>query len=173
MARKKKENSIEYDIGNNIKSEGNVKIKVFNNGKLYRTINKHNSGTIELCKYIRDVIIGEGISVNQPTIIKPCKKGPENTLIPLSNQGSPFVERWRAKDDPNATSATAIIKFNIHWTQLSDGQEIGGFQLFNLSKDKCYAYVILDVPIRVYSKTNIEVQWSIKINYLVQEVNNG
>lgn len=166
MAKKKtvdKINTNTLEVINNLKSQGNVKIKVFNGDKLYKIIEQHNTGTFDLCKYVRDIMIGYVSSINQPSIIKPCDTNINGDLIPISNQGVPFISRWRGKDVKESLSSVAVIKFIIPWTQLSVGREIWGFQLF--SKDQVlYAYIKLDIPIQIYAQTNIEVEWSLKIS---------
>ena len=163
MAKKKKEPGIELDVLNTIGSKGNVKIKVYNNDKLYKIIEKHNTGTGALCNYIRDVVIGLSTTINQPSVIKPCTKLASGELVPISNQGVDFVSRWRGAD--YSYESTAVIKFIIPWPQLSIGGKIDGFQLSSRNKElDYYAYVELDDPIIIAEHTNIEVEWSIKIN---------
>lgn len=167
MNKKKKtqDELLSCNILNSIKSGGNVEIKVYNNNKLIQTIKDHNTGTIELCKYVRDVMIGLGTSINQPTVIKPCSKS-GNILTPISNQGVPFTTRWRGDD--SSTDSIAVIKFIIPWTQLAVGRKIGGFRLYSKNTDNdYYAEIILNDEIEVWSHTNIEVTWSLKITYAV------
>ena len=163
MAKSKKENKVmSVDITNNIKSKGNVKIKVYKGDKLCKTIEKHNTGTADLCKFLRDSIVGLSTTVDQPSIIKPCDFI-SGSLVPISNQGVPFVSRWRGSDSD--TDSTAVIKFIIPWTQLSVNRKIWGFQLFNKNQ-MMHAYIKLDTPIEIYAQTNIEVEWSLKISFV-------
>ena len=161
--KNEQESGIEFDISNTLGYEGNVKIKVYDNDKLYKTIEKHNAGTGALCKYIRDIVIGLGLSINQPSAIKPCTKLASGELVPISNQGIDFASRWRGTDNPY--DSTAVIKFIIPWPMLSVGGRIDGFQLSSRNTELgYYASVMLDDPIIISAHTNIEVEWSIKIN---------
>lgn len=167
MARKKKTDDVMnqmYNVLNNIESRGNVKIKVYNNNTLVNVIEKHNTGTVYLCRFIRDSLIGLNTSVDQPTIIKPCSKK-SGQLVPMSNIGVPFVSRWKGADD--YTSSIAVIKFIIPWTKLSASKNIEGFQLFSKDTDNdYYAEIFLDDPITIGAHTNIEVEWSLKISFV-------
>lgn len=170
MSKSKKEiknDSLICDILNTIEYNGNVKIKVYNNDTLFKTIENHNTGTIDLCNYIRDVMIGLGMSINQPTVIQPCRKS-GGVLVPMSTQGIDFVSRWRGTN--SSTEATAVIKFIIPWVQLSNGQVIGGFRLCSKNRDNgYYAEIMLndDEEITITSHTNIEVEWSLKVTYVI------
>ena len=173
MAKSKKseETPIVFDVSNSLRYEGNVKVKVLDGSRLLRTIDQHNTGTLNLCKYIRDVLIGLGASVDQPSVIKPCYLNGSKELVPISNLGVPFISRWRGKDSAELKDSIAVIKFLIPWTKLSVGRMIEGFQLFNKSNDpnegKLYAEVKLDDPIEILTSTNIEVEWTLKISLIV------
>ena len=86
----------------------------------------------------------------------------------MSTQGIDFVSRWRGTN--SSTEATAVIKFIIPWVQLSNGQVIGGFRLCSKNRDNgYYAEIMLndDEEITITSHTNIEVEWSLKVTYVI------
>lgn len=157
-----------------IKTSGNVKVKVYKGSTVVENKSRHNTGTVELCEYLRDMLVGEYVISNRPYFIVPCKfSGPEQDLVPMVSYGVPLTSY--SKPESSDKIAFAELRFLIPALTTSAGSEIDGFILFGgdsrFSYAKKYAEVkYVDDPIVVDSSdTNIEVKWTLEISYMEEE----
>ena len=169
---------IRNTIINGVGQTGNVNIQVFKGTKKIRSINGHNTGTIDLCKYLRDSLTGENIISYRPGRIVPCiKAGPGSDLIDLFTYGVQYLpESSNNKGDNGNTSAWLDMGFIIPNTLLQPGQDICGFRLYrNLLADDGsmvkYAEIDFDeqnIPhiMIADNKTSIRVDWRIKLSII-------
>lgn len=186
MARKKKEkveNKVEevvQVVENTASSRGNVNINVYRKDKLVRSINTHNSGTIYLCEYLRDALIGENVIARRPGKIKICHYTEAQIFEPYYSYPIKYSEGWKNNFEPlQDTSCSASVSFFIPSSILTNGMKIDGFQLFSLdTNEKYYAVVdltkiedpitheIVDQSFTVSGDTNIEIEWTLKVSYV-------
>ena len=165
MAKKtKKEKQVE--IKNTNKTAGNVKITLYHGDKKYKVIDTHNSGTIDLCGYLRDALVGDYVIARRPGIIAPCFKDRTGKLVDIGN-GSPYVSNKKISYEDEDVSAAATITFLIPSTLLVAGQKIEGFHLYSKDESKkLYAEVDLeDLSFSVLGDTNMKVEWTLIVSY--------
>lgn len=152
---------------------GEVKIKIFKNGKYFKTIDGHNSGTVDFLKFIRDCVAGKtGIYARIPFYIQPITIGDEG----LAKNSFSAVQ----DDDSNEYSGL-IYTFLLSGINYS-GAFIKGFKLFG-ADNTYYAWyelpedVISNGGIELTENTNLYVEWSLKFRNNIsvpisQETNN-
>lgn len=158
-------------------SSGNVKITLIKDGKEIDHITVHNEGTVYLCEYILNALIGDYVIAKRPDIIVPFTRGSGKNVIPIGN-GSPSIgtkvtipaSYWETHLDENGDDGgfcAAVITFLIPSSIIS-GSQIDGFQL--LSKDNSRkVYAIVELPeggsITTVGETNLKVEWTMYVSY--------
>lgn len=157
-------NEIKEFVTNQHTTQGNVNIKVFNGSKKCNEITTHNTGTVAMCEYLRDALLGANVYGKMPGYIIPCKYV-NNTLKEMFTYGIPYVSNGAQIDDTDG-NPEAVIKFMIPSTVLTRGVNIAGLKLYSFDTQRTeYATVdIHDNPIEVTGDTNLEVSWTIKIS---------
>lgn len=173
---------IKNTIINGITPTGNVNIKVLRGDKVIRKINGHNTGTLELCRYLRDALAGDHVVAYRPGRIVPCVKQGSD-LVDIFTYGVQYLPESMVHrgDDPDNNSAWLDMGFIIPNTLLSVGQKISGFRLYRniLANDGSlvkYAEIDFDKqeppiePIEIINdKVSIRVDWRIKISIISGE----
>lgn len=164
---------IKNEIINGIFPTGNVDVQVFKGSKCVRKINGHNTGTIDLCKYLRDALTGVNVISYRPGRIVPCKKVGSD-LVDLFTYGVQYLPESISHKDNDDKSAWVDMGFIIPNTLLSPGLEIAGFRLYrNILADdgSMIKYAEIDFDKQgipnidiVDNKTSIRVDWRIKIS---------
>ncbi len=165
---------INNTIINGIGQTGNVNIQVFKGSKRVRKINGHNTGTIDLCKYLRDALTGANVISYRPGRITPCTKQGTD-LVDMFTYGVQYLpESVSNRGDDGSESAWLDMGFIIPNTLLQSGQEICGFRLYRniLAEDGSmvkYAEIDFDeqnIPHIIIpdNNTSIRVDWRIKLS---------
>ena len=165
MAKKTKKDK-EIEIKSSNKTAGNVKITLYHGDKKYKVIDTHNSGTVYLCAYLRDALVGDYVIARRPGIISPCFKDRSGNLIDIGN-GSPYISDKKIAYDEEDVSCAATITFLIPSTLLTAGQKIEGFHLYSKDESKSlYAEVDLgDLSFSVLGDTNMKIEWTLIVSY--------
>lgn len=155
---------------------GNVNIEVYRGSKKVRTVNGHNTGTLELCKYLRDALTGENVAANRPGRIIPCKTV-NNALKNMFEYGVQYLPEsiGNKTDSGDIEDAFACISlgFIIPNNLLERDTPITGFRLYrNIldSRGRLVKYAEIDFqkqgiePIVITdNNTSLRVDWTIKI----------
>ena len=153
-----------------VKTSGNVIVTIYHGDKKVDIRNKHNTGNINLCKYIRDALIGKHVISSRPYFIVPCRleTGSLTSLVPLISYGIPLTGTQLTED---GISAYATLRFLIPSAVLSAGSIINGFRLYGngerVEPDNLYAEVNYgEEGIEINeSNTNLDVKWTLEISY--------
>ncbi len=96
---------IHNTVVNGIGQTGNVNVQVLKGNRCIRRINGHNTGTIDLCRYLRDSLTGSNVIAYRPGRIVPCKKDGAD-LVDLFTYGVQYLpESMDNKGDDGDTSA--------------------------------------------------------------------
>ena len=163
---------IKNTIINGIGQTDNVDVQVFRGTKRVRKINGHNTGTIDLCKYLRDALVGANVIAYRPGRIVPCKKVGVD-LVDMFTYGVQYLPESVSNKDNDNESAWVDMGFIIPNTILPVGEEIAGFRLYrNILGDdgSLIKYAEIDFEkqgitnIKIERDTSIRVDWRIKIS---------
>lgn len=157
-------------------SSGNVNITVLRNDKVIKKINTHNTGTINICKYLRDAIAGDYIIADRPGLIVPCIK---NGLGELENIGQGYTALFnqlpKKSEIESENMAICTLTFLIPSNIFSTGMSIDGFRLYSKrSADPQYLYAEVDLeksgasPIEMQSGYNLKVEWNLVVRLVEQ-----
>lgn len=109
---------------NNIGYEGTINVKIQHNGKIIKTKQYHNTGTIYLFEYLCKSILGTANTNECPYYIKLFNRTDESTTNAVIDSNSTAVSPLLAYnvgsiEIDNDTSASATLHFTIPCTQLS------------------------------------------------------
>lgn len=171
---------IRNNIVNGIFPTGNVDIKVFRGTKKIRDINGHNTGTIDLCKFLRDSLTGSNVISYRPGRIVPCTRVGSD-LVDMFTYGVQYLPESISNKGNDSDSAWLDMGFIIPNTVLQVGQKIEGFRLYrNILADdgSMVKYAEIDFskqidpstgtfikPIEITNgNTSIRVDWRLKIS---------
>ena len=157
--------NISARIMNDSLVESNVNIQfILKNGKVFNTINKHNTGTIYICEYLRDALAGDYVINKRPGLIIPFyEAGTEKRNI---GHGSTYQGNVKKVDfNPESDTKCSMTLTFLIGSELSAGQRIDGFRLYGLNdvdlKDENkHLYAELDLGedyIEVTSGVNLKV----------------
>lgn len=154
---------------------GNVDIEVIGkNKKLLRKINVHNTGTVNMCEYLRDALAGDYVIAARPGIITTCTRGNNNELVDLDDKGTSLLKEMPKKSSlqDSKDSSWCVLTFLIPSNVVSN-RDIWGFRLYSKLKNEndanskvLYAEVDLkdagfEDPIRVSGGANLKVSWTL------------
>lgn len=154
--------------------KGNVDIEVIGkNKKVLRKINVHNTGTINICEYLRNALAGDYVLAARPGIIVPCTRGANGELVDIGN-GTALLKENPKKSSLNDSpdSSWCVLTFLIP-SNVIVSTDIWGFRLYSKYLDEndpnskvLYAEVDLadverDEPIRVSGGSNLKVSWTL------------
>lgn len=109
---------------NNISYEGTIKVKIQHNGKIIKTKQYHNTGTIYLFEYLCKSILGTASANECPYYIKLFNRTDESTTNATIDSKSIAVSPLLAYnvgniEVDNDISASTTLHFTIPCTQLS------------------------------------------------------
>ena len=166
---------IRNTIINGIGQTGNVDIQVFRGNKRVRKINGHNTGTVDLCRYLRDSLTGTNVVAYRPGRIVPCKRvgGEGGDLVDMFTYGVQYLPESISNKGNDTDSAWVDLGFIIPNTLLNVGDQIAGFRLYrNILDDDGslikYAEIDFDKEsikyITIEQNTSIRVDGRIKIS---------
>ena len=147
---------------------GNVHVKAYNKGILYDDRIFHNTGTVNLCNYIRDCLKGENVIARRPGYMIPCSWNANEGLIPMFSYGILYTGTENGSDgQPNDSSSTYSLKFLIPSAIWLGKQKIEGFKLYSLGEDRSeYASVDIHLdPILLANVTNLSIEWDLKVSF--------
>ena len=125
MGRKKKQvetQPVEVKVTKNaaVSYAGGATIKIVKNGKVRRTIQQHNEGTLELFKFITNCLAGNYQDTNRPMILRVGYLNPINTEYTDYSLAYVIASSSRAyiKED---THAVIDISFNVPGSLINVG----------------------------------------------------
>lgn len=151
--------------------QGNVDITVLHKDKVIRKINTHNTGTLDICDYLRDALAGDYVIARRPGIIIPCIKNSSNQLENVGLGTALFndLPKKSNADDGSVCTLTFLIPSNI----LSAGMKIAGFRLYPKTDiNNPYAEVNLIEngleEIEISSGYNLKVEWNLIVKLVKQ-----
>ena len=186
IEKEEKKSSKKFELGSNIKAkllsselvQGNVKLTLLTKGsnKVVRTLEGNNTGTINVCEYLRDALAGDYVINQRPGIIIPCAvQG--GKLVNLTN-GVPYLGNAMKNDfDVTDVGCSMTLMFLIG-SELA-GSEIGGFRLCSLdsadlpnAEKRVYAEINLvkqygeeEGIVIVTPGTNLKVEWTVSVRF--------
>lgn len=161
------------DIYENLSMTGNVVITLLNGDIPFRRVVQHNSATVNLCKYLRDAIVGTNITARRPGILTVCYKDNSDNLVDWNN-GIIFQSSKSLVVDEDSNFASCVLTFIIPSDELSQETKIDGFRLYSkgsASSREVYAEVILpeDSNVVISGDTNIKVEWTLIVSFVKDE----
>lgn len=153
---------------------GNVDIEIIGkNKKLLRKINVHNTGTVNICEYLRDALAGDYVVAARPGIIVPCTRGNNDELVDIGKGTSLLKENPKKSSlQDSEDSSWCVLTFLIP-SNIINSTDIWGFRLYSKLKNEndanskvLYAEVDLkdagfEDPIRVSGGANLKVSWTL------------
>lgn len=159
--------------------QGNVTIQeIGKNKKVLRTVNIHNSGTVNICEYLRNALAGDYVISARPAIIVPCSRGANGELEDIGKGTSllnknPTKSKLSDSDDSSWCVLTFLIPSNI----ISSGVDIAGFKLYSKylnendpNSKTLYATVDLgDEVLKISNGSNLKVSWTLIVKILREE----
>lgn len=161
------------NIKENSNYTGNVKVEIIDNGVLRDTIVAHNTGTIDICRYLRDAMAGDYIIADRPGTIVPCTATKDSITAEVGGGTALFNAMPKKFDteDQTTISSSCVLTFLIPSNALSSTTEIGGFRLYSKNEIGRQMVLYAEVnllanglsPIYVESGTNLKVTWTLTV----------
>lgn len=149
---------------------GEVKISLIKNGVKYKVVETHNRGTEEFFLYILNCICGQPRYEYRPAYLYlynyNSESGTETQLVNFGilYEGDTYINS--GTDIEKGAYANLTYRFMIPYTIIK-GRDINRLRLKSLSKQGneylTYAELDLGQKITIDTDTNLEVEWTLKI----------
>jgi len=148
--------------------KGNVKTTIYDGSVKIREFTDHNTGTIDICKYIRLGLMGKSYLAERPGILRAyTKDSTTGNFVPLTASGVAVQEI--KEGSVGDTSCSCIYSFIIPSSHLSQGTVIYKYELCSLADiSKVYATIVFNESDSITiasSNINVKVDWTLSISY--------
>jgi hypothetical protein len=147
--------------------KGNVTLKLIRNGKVYKEVSEHNSGTVAFFRLMALSIAGDTSAVSEmPNYIclfnatSSTDTSPKAVLI---SANLPSISRTPTNN--GSSGYKVIFSFLIPYTLISSGAIINRLRLYgSTNRDNYLAELHLSTPLSVSSGSNLLIDWEMVIN---------